>query len=247
MPNLDTILSFPSGRSGSSFGGERTPIPPRCSHILVTDTTDAPALFVLVHFLRASHAINKLHRSAPSADRKGKGKAHSRVIWVGCNSDGFVHLSNVARRSGVHLDEEVRNGAFVYVDANEVAIGAVGAEVGGIEAGAAAMSFDEQGQRRSAAEHALQQLYGKLSRELINTNSSESIEEAEETGWTSRCIIVVDDLTALAWALDPTDSSGRPVDIARQLNNWVAALTSLASKVSIIADPNIQVHLNGIH
>ncbi len=124
MPNLDTLLSFPSNSgAGPSSAVERTPIPPCSCHILVTDTIDSPGLFVLTHFLRAANAINKSRRTPSiNAERNGKARAHTKVIWLGCNSDGSVHLKNVARKSAVHLDEEIRNGAFCWIDANAEAV-----------------------------------------------------------------------------------------------------------------------------
>ncbi len=159
MPNLTVSLSFPTNGAGPSSSAERTPIPPTSSHILVTDTTDSPALFVLTHFLRASHAINKLHRTSPAsvgADRKGKGRELNKVIWLGCNSDGLVHLKNVARKSGVHLDEEIRQGSFCFIDANEELLAS--SADGSVTASVAVMSI-EQG--RSQAEDALRRLYAK--------------------------------------------------------------------------------------
>lgn len=227
MPNLDSILCFPSNDAGPSSGGERTPIPPRSSHVLVSDTTDAPALFVLIHFLRASHAVNKLHRSTAASDRKGKGRAHTKVIWLGCNSDGIVHLSNVARKSGVHLDEEMRNGAFCYIDANGVAIGAADH---GVEQRTAAMSIHQQEEGKSRVEQALQELYGRVSRELAEADTKDRVGEAKTHDWASKSVIMIDDLTALAWVLDPIDSFGQPVDVSKQLINWVIALASLAAR-----------------
>lgn len=226
MPNLDTLLSFPTNGAKPSTAAERTPIPPRSSHILVTDTTDSPALFVLTHFLRASHAINSAHRSS-APDRKGKSRAHTKVFWLGCNSDGIVHLKNVARKSAVHLDEETRDGAFCYIDANAEVIWLEGGE-GGVADSMAAMSVQDGSSR---AEQSLHRLYGNVAEELANTGPSDDA-EANSADWTSRNLIVVDDLTALAWALDPSDSYGQPVDVARQLKDWLGALTSLAAKVS---------------
>ncbi|SPO19809.1 uncharacterized protein UTRI_00202_B [Ustilago trichophora] len=224
MPNLDTLLSFPTHGAGPSTAAERTPIPPRSSHILVTDTTDSPALFVLAHFLRASHAINRARRSSV-LDRKGKSRAHTKVIWLGCNSDGIVHLKNVARKSGVHLDEETRDGAFCYVDANAEVLSLEEGE-GGIADSMATMRVHD-GQSR--AEQSLHTLYKKVAEELANAGTSDSA-GTKSVDWTSRNLIVVDDLTALAWTLDPSDSFGQPVHVARQLNEWLGALTSLAAK-----------------
>lgn len=225
MPNLDTLLSFPVDAAGPSSAGERTPIPPRSAQILVTDTIDSPALFVLTHFLRASHAINKAHRSSAATaagDRKGKARAHTKVIWLGCNSDGIVHLKNVARKSGVHLDEETSNGAFCYIDASAEVLAPSDGDA--IANSVASMSIQDE---HSRAEAALHRLYSKVADEL-----ADGAGEGPDSGWTSRNIIIVDDLTALAWALDPTDAFGQPIDVARQLDHWLGALASLAAKVS---------------
>lgn len=218
MPNLDSLLSFPTNAAGPSSAPERTPIPPSSAHILVTDTTDSQALFVLIHFARASHSVNRAHRSA--ADWKGKGRAHTKVIWLGCNSDGIVHLKNVARKSGVHLDEEEKEGAFCFIDASEEMI-AVSRE-DEITTSVAAMRIHDD---RPHAEQSLQRLYSKIVDALWD--------EAEGQGdsdWSSRNIIIIDDLTALAWSLDPVNALGQPIDVARQIRNWVTSLTSLAAK-----------------
>lgn len=219
MPNLDTLLSFPSiNGAGPSSTAQRTPIPPRSSHILVTDTIDSPALFVLVHFLRAANAINKARRPTSSstiADRKGKARAHTKVIWLGCNSDGITHLKNIARKSAVHLDEEVRDGAFCWIDSSS--------EEGSLAGGVAAMDIQEPG---SAAERALRGLYGRIAEQLRDTAPTEDL----EADWSSRSLVLIDDLTALAWPLDPNDSYGQPVDVPRLLTTWLSSVTTLAAK-----------------
>lgn len=228
MPNLDTLLSFPaSSRAGPSSAAERTPIPPRSSQILVTDTIDAPALFVLIHFLRASHAANKQQSSASSsaaADTKGKARVYIKVIWIGCGSDGSVHLKNVARKSAVHLDQEMRDGSFSFIDANADILASLGED--DVANAVASMQVREDG---SQAERLLLKLYRKVAQELEDDSRSQH----EDADWTSRALIVADDLNALAWASDPTDSFGQPVDVSRLLTNWLGALTSLAAKVRI--------------
>ncbi|KAJ9477004.1 hypothetical protein PHBOTO_000663 [Pseudozyma hubeiensis] len=224
MPNLDSILSFPaSGSAGPSSAAKRTPIPPRSSHILVTDTIDSPALFVLTHFLRASHTVNKSYRSASisaNADAKGKGKAHTKVIWLGCSSDGSAHLNNVARKSAVHLDQETRDGAFSYIDAGAEALAPL--ENDNVADAVASMHVSDV---ESTAEQVLHRLYSNVAEQLHSFDRQQS----SESDWTSRALIVVDDLTALAWALDPHDTSGHPMDAARLLINWLTALTLLAT------------------
>lgn len=227
MPNLDTLLSFPSNSgAGPSSAAERTPIPPRSSHILVTDTIDSPGLFVLTHFLRAANAINKSRRT-PSidAERNGKARAPTKVIWLGCNSDGSVHLKNVARKSAVHLDEETRNGAFCWIDANVEAVAP--SNEPGLATAVASLQIEEG---TSAAEQVLRRLYSKVAAQLQGTSRSD-IDDDLQADWTSRNLVVVDDLTALAWSLDPYDSSGQPLDMARLFTAWLSALTSLATKV----------------
>lgn len=227
MPNLDTLLSFPSNSgAGPSSAVERTPIPPCSCHILVTDTIDSPGLFVLTHFLRAANAIKKSRRTPSiNAERNGKARAHTKVIWLGCNSDGSVHLKNVARKSAVHLDEEIRNGAFCWIDANAEAV--TSSNGPGLANAVAGLQIEDG---TSAAEQVLRRLYGKVAAQLQGTSRSD-IDDNSEADWTSRKLVVIDDLTALAWSLDPFDSSGQPVDGARLLSAWVSALTSLATKV----------------
>ncbi|SNX81477.1 uncharacterized protein MEPE_00182 [Melanopsichium pennsylvanicum] len=224
MPNLDNLISFPIKGAGQSSRAEWTPIPPSSSHILVTDTTDSPALFVLTHFLRASHEINKKHRAAAAVRPKGKLKAHTKVIWLGCNSDGFVHLKNVARKSGVHLDEELRDEAFCYIDLNEQVLNASAPD----EIADDLIALRLQDAPSGTAQQALIRFLAKVSEQLSNTSSA--IQGAIEFDWTSSKIVIVDDLTALAWTLDSVDSFGQPIDVARQLDNWLVALTSLAAK-----------------
>ncbi|GAC73401.1 hypothetical protein PANT_9c00099 [Moesziomyces antarcticus T-34] len=221
MPNLDSLLSFPTPGAGSSSGPTRTPIPPRSSHILVTDTTDAPALFVLMHFLRASHAHNKtLRLGTDAANSKGKAKARTKLIWLGCTSEGVVHLKNVARKSGVHLDEETAQGTFKFIDAAAEVYDAPG-----IESSAAALSL--QGDT-SRAHKAFKRIYDQVAREL--SSASDGDNQLSQSGWASRNIIVVDDLTALAWGADSIDTRGYPANVGQQASQWLGALTALATK-----------------
>ncbi|GAC96762.1 hypothetical protein PHSY_004346 [Pseudozyma hubeiensis SY62] len=212
--------------AGPSSAAKRTPIPPRSSHILVTDTIDSPALFVLIHFLRASHAVNRLHRSAgtsPHADTKGKSRAHTKVIWLGCSSDGSAHLNNVVRKSSVHLDQETRDGAFSYIDAGAQALAPF--EDDNVTDAVASMHVSDV---ESTAEQVLHRLYSNVAEQLQDP-SLIAHQQSSEPDWASRALIVVDDLTALAWALDSHDMSGHPIDAPRLLTNWLAALTLLAT------------------
>lgn len=223
MPNLDSLLSFPTPGAGSSSGPTRTPIPPRSSHILVTDTTDAPALFVLMHFLRASHAHNRtLRLGTDAANSKGKAKARTKVIWLGCTSEGIVHLKNVARKSGVYLDEETAQGTFKFIDAAAEVYDAPG-----IESSAAALSL--QG-NTSTAHKAFKRIYDQVAREL--SSASHGSIQLLESEWASRNIIIVDDLTALAWGSDSVDAQGYPANVGQKTSQWLGALTALATKVS---------------
>lgn len=231
MPNLDSLLSFPTNGAGPSSAAERTPIPPISSHILVTDTTDSPALFVLTHFLRASHAINRLQRTATASansDRKGKARAHNKVIWMGCNSDGIVHLKNVARKSGVYLDEEVRQGTFCFVDANAEMLASSADDA--VTSSMAAMNIQHD---QPHAKKALRRLHGKV-KEALQDTSLDNDEQVDRTNWASKNIVIIDDLTALAWALDPSDSFGQSIDVAQHLSDWIRALSALAAKVSTL-------------
>ena len=234
MPNLDTLLSFPSHRAGPSTAAERTPIPPSSSHVLVTDTTDAPALFVLIHFLRAAHAINRRDRSTPpptSLDSKGKARAYTKVIWLGCNSDGIVHLKNVARKSGIHLEDDARTGAFCHIDA--IAHACPPSAHDSLAASAAALNIHQQHQPGARA--FLHRLYAKLAQQLTEPSAQTEPDPSNVDDWSSRNIIIIDDLTALAWTLDPSDPLGQAIELGRELNNWISAITSLAAKVSWFA------------
>lgn len=98
MPHLDPLLSFPSSPSSSSGTPSRSPTPPVSAHVLVTDTLDAPASFVLVHFLRAAL------------------KAAARVVWLGSDATGLAHWKHAVRRSGINLDTEATRGTFAFID-----------------------------------------------------------------------------------------------------------------------------------
>lgn len=223
MPNLDSLLSFPTPGAGSSSGPTRTPIPPRSSHVLVTDTTDAPALFVLMHFLRASHAYNKTLRPGPdTASIKGKGKARTKVVWLGCTSEGIVHLKNVARKSGVHLDEETAQGTFKFIDAAAEVY-----EASGIESSAAALSIQGDASRTHTP---FKRIYDQTARELTTTSHHDT--QLLESEWASRNLIIVDDLTALAWGADSIDAQGHAANVGQQTSQWLGALTALATRVS---------------
>ncbi|PWZ02855.1 hypothetical protein BCV70DRAFT_197117 [Testicularia cyperi] len=214
MPNLDSLLSFPLDDAGPSrSASERTPIPPASSHIVVTDTIDAPAFFVLVHFLRASHAANK---SARQVDIKGKSRAKDvKVVWIGCSGDGVVHLKHVARKSGIQIDSETQRGAFAYIDAASIALSTSVVQTGQEEL------IDVDNATRPHP--ILGQLYTQVERELVR-------ETSEEASWSSETLVIIDDLSALSWSLDHTDVFGRPVDVARQICTWTKALNSLVTK-----------------
>lgn len=226
MPNLDTLLSFPASRgAGPSSAAERTPIPPRSSLILVTDTIDSPALFVLTHFLRASHSINKSHRTGrveANVHVKANAKSHTKVIWLGCSSAGYVDLNNVARKSSVHLDQETRDGAFSYIDAGVELFTSFDND--SIDEAVATMHIREDA---SHAQQSLQRLYSKVAEQLQDTAVCQ---QTTSSDWSSRTLIVVDDLSALAWSLDTSDSTAHSVDVVRLLSNWHGALTCLATK-----------------
>lgn len=148
------------------------------------------------------------------------------MIWLGCNSDGIVHLKNVARKSGVHLDEETRDGAFCYIDANAEVLASAPEQA--LADSVAALRIQDE---PSHAESSLHGIIEKVAEQLIAA-SNENIDNSSPSDWTSRTLIIVDDLTSLAWALDSVDADGHPVDVARELNNWLGGLTSLAAKVS---------------
>lgn len=214
MPNLDNLLSFAPASSGSS---QRTPIPPISSHVLVTDTLDSPASFVLFHFLRAAHAANKTTRSAAA---NGKTRERDvRIIWLGCNADGISHLRNVARKSGVQIDVEAQKNAFTCINVNDIARSSSEASE------AHFLSLDLS--NTSGTPLLLKMLYDKVKIEL--ENDSQAITDNVQS-WTSDTLIIVDDLSSLSWSLDASDSSGQRIDVAAEISRWIQALSSLALK-----------------
>ncbi|KAN0066415.1 hypothetical protein ACQY0O_000509 [Thecaphora frezii] len=222
MPHLDSLLSFPLPRSPSA-SSSRTPIPPVSSHIVVTDTLDSPAAFVLVHFLRAALGSNRLRSTSTSQD-KGKARAVDRhVVWLSCDAIGLGHWRNVVRRSGIHLDAEIAAGRFRYTDASAHA---VQQELGDTRTQPSASS--------SAPPKSLKRLYDLIAEQLQHIRQLQSQQAGEDpssdSSWEADILIVVDDLSALAWSLEPVDHLGRPVDVALQVSRWIRALHTLATK-----------------
>lgn len=79
MTSLDALLAFSGG------GGGPSQVPPPDAHILVTDTLDASAGFILIHYLR--HALQ------PSSAEMAR-----NVLWVSCRADGLEHWRSIARK-----------------------------------------------------------------------------------------------------------------------------------------------------
>ncbi|WFD33231.1 hypothetical protein MCUN1_000044 [Malassezia cuniculi] len=74
MISLDTLLEFHTNQGTST-------IPPSDGYIAVTDTVDAPALFVLFHYVQLA-----IQSGRP-------------VVWIDGSGNGRTHLHSIARRS----------------------------------------------------------------------------------------------------------------------------------------------------
>ncbi|EPQ32026.1 uncharacterized protein PFL1_00224 [Pseudozyma flocculosa PF-1] len=238
MPNLDSLVSFPipiaggSAPSSTTASSSRTPIPPATSHILVTDTLDSPASFVLVHFLRAALSAHRSssQNAAASATAKGKARATEKhIVWLGCDASGLGHWKNLVRRSGVQLDAEISKGRFRHIDA----------------ASALLADHTEDAPSRPGPSapppKGLKTLYDSIAAQLrqIRLQRQQESQAQDRVGddagdaqlaWQAETLIVIDDLSALAWSLETVDSLGRPVDVALHVAKWIRALRALAAK-----------------
>ncbi|CAO1620090.1 unnamed protein product [Sympodiomycopsis kandeliae] len=94
--NLTNLLSWPSRSSTSAH------LPPAGSSTLISDTTGSPGLFMLVHFLRSALLESKAPRP---------------IIWISCDASGSNHLTSIARRVGVNLNQYKEKGLFRWIDA----------------------------------------------------------------------------------------------------------------------------------
>ncbi|CAO1630961.1 unnamed protein product [Parajaminaea phylloscopi] len=112
---ISALLSFPGGSNALPAG----------STALVTDTIGSPALFVLVFFLQSFLAEQRPTQTQPDGD--------ARVVWVGCNGDGRNHLTSVARKAGVNLNQLHTKGRFFHLDAAREVLATNASDSNGLE------------------------------------------------------------------------------------------------------------------
>ncbi|PWN50898.1 hypothetical protein IE53DRAFT_386787 [Violaceomyces palustris] len=233
MPNLDHLISFPSPSPSSST----TPIPPSSSHIFVTDTLDSPASFVLVHFLRALYSSNRDNLNASQAPQsKGKSSEplspEKRIVWLSSDGNGLTHLKNLVRKSGINLDVEIHRGTFAYIDAQQVILQSTSSPSSLATVGGPSSS--------RGPPPALEKMYNILAQKLDHFDNLRSSSTATDTTascrddnpWEARNLVILDDLSALSWSLDATDSNGRELNTAAQVCQWVRAVRGVCAKTS---------------
>ncbi|WFD31621.1 hypothetical protein MSPP1_002660 [Malassezia sp. CBS 17886] len=109
---LESLLAF-------SYSGAPSMVPPRDSHILVTDTQDAPGAFVLVQYALAALQPPLEADAAGQGDAQGRAKGARRIVWVGCEADGPQHWTSIMRRLGVSQSAFARSWDYVGVDGGD--------------------------------------------------------------------------------------------------------------------------------
>jgi hypothetical protein len=164
----------------------RTPIPPRTTHMLGTSSYPAPTNFLPLHYARV------FLNSVEGGNRR---KEKRVVIWIGCDGSNESHYRNALRKNGVAVSKQ----SFVYVDATEEIL-------------------EQQPSSTSSQSAALERLHTRVEEQLsVATRYTQSDDELEETSTRddsdmARCLVIVDDASALAWSIQALDEDNEDND-----------------------------------
>ncbi|GAA6010346.1 hypothetical protein JCM11491_006278 [Sporobolomyces phaffii] len=119
---MSRSVDFLSRASTSSSSGGPSRLPPNSS-ILITDSVQSPAVFLLT--LLIARALRK-QTPPPGGDIKGKGKA--KVVLVGV-SEVESEYTNILKKQSVQLGTEKSLGRFEFIDAASADLAATYAAV----------------------------------------------------------------------------------------------------------------------
>lgn len=203
MPYLSPVLTFSSGSSD---------LLPIGAHVHVTDTlVSTPGMLALAHFAQAALLPRPVRRTpvhgggVPAAvlDRRN-------VLWVGCDGQGPAHVHSVLHKAGISpaaLGQSRQGGAsLVYLDALETCLAA------------------PQGPRG-----ALTGLYRAVEQHIPARADADELDSHARDDFAADWLVIVDDLSALAWSL--STGSSEPDSSSREVGLWVAALARLCKEV----------------
>lgn len=178
-------------------------LPPKGTQVLVTDTIACPAAVLLVHFARSALL------ESPAAP--------TPVIWLGCDGQGLPHWASICRKVGLNLQTMISKGLFTYIDATEVLC---------------------QEEEEAGGEEPLKILYSTLKQQLDSVARSAPSQKpsvangAHAASSSPQAIVIVDDISSLAWTLPSTPSMHEVNAAARSTGRWAVALRTLCSNVS---------------
>jgi hypothetical protein len=113
-------------------------------------------------------------------------RARKVVIWIGCDGSSEAHQRSALKRNGAIINKD----AFVYIDAlEEILEGPIGSS--------------------STQSAALNRLHTRVEEQLdavSRYNEMDDEEDASESSASnSRCLVILDDATALAWSIAALD------------------------------------------
>ncbi|UZJ54053.1 hypothetical protein CBS101457_003373 [Exobasidium rhododendri] len=178
----------------------RTPIPPPTTHLLGTSSYPAPTNFLPLHYARIF--LNSAEGSSRKRDKRV-------VIWIGCDGSNENHHRSALRRNGVNVSKQ----SFIYIDAMEEIL--------------------EQPTASAASQSAaLDRLHTRVEEQLsVATRYTQISEESEEIASGSelgmaRCLVVVDDASALAWSISALDDERELDDESGRVDPRVQLLRS---------------------
>lgn len=185
-----------------NFSSAATDLPVGGTHIHTTDTlTSTPGTLVLAHFAQSA--------LLPRPARSPSGAIERRwVLWLGCDAQGQAHMQSVLHKAGLPVPSLMQqstnkdHSSLTYVDALDTILSA----------------------GEGKAREALQRLYAQMQQAL-----PQQVERAgQDQDRSADGVVIVDDLSALAWSLATTESEP---DVAQEVNLWIAALQHLCREV----------------
>lgn len=108
------------------------------------------------------------------------------VIWLGCDGSSESHHRNALRKNGVTVSKQ----SFIYIDALEEIL-------------------EQQEASTRCQDSALERLHMRIEEQLSvvtrYTQEDENYEHSQEGTDSARCLVVVDDASALAWSISALD------------------------------------------
>lgn len=178
-------------------------LPPKGTQVLITDTLACPAAVLLVHFARSA-LLDSIAAPTP-------------VIWLGCDGQGLPHWASICRKVGLNLQVMMSKGLFTYIDATDVLC---------------------QEEEEASGEEPLKTLYSLLKQQLegvaqLTPPQVHSVANGAHAASSSpHAIVIIDDISSLAWGLSSPPSMDEVNAAARTAGRWAASVRTLCSNVS---------------